>query len=249
MKSSLIVLALAAAAGADFIEMRGYTNSATCDDHAAYTSNSFIGCTAGTGSSYRMQCDSDEKGSYLIYLTEDCSGAPFSDTDAPFEFGCASSATNSSTSTYCKSGNYVPDDRAVNQYYYSSTECPAPEGGAFYAVNSFPTGDCNHADGGISYDYGCSDTAMIAQYYMDEDCQGDPFSASDILELGCANSAGPGSPIVDTVCNIEPNATKTVRPPAVPVPAEMLTKIQAAAKARVIAAQAARTKTVAATPF
>ena len=245
MKSSLIVLALAAAAGADFIEMRGYTNSATCDDHAAYTSNSFIGCTAGTGSSYRMQCDSDEKGSYLVYLTEDCSGAPFSDTDAPFEFGCASSATNSSTSTYCKSGNYVPDDRAVNQYYYSSTECPAPEGGAFYAVNSFPTGDCNHLDGGMSYDYACSDTAMIAQYYMGEDCQGDPISASDVVQLGCVGS---DDFAVDTVCNIDPNATKTVRPPAVPMPAEVLAKIQAAAMSRVDSAHASQIKAMAAAP-
>jgi len=245
MKSAAIVLALALAANADYIEVRQYTESAACDGHAAFTSNSFIGCTESDDVSFRIQCTGHTEGSYLLYLSSDCSGQPISNTTAPVEFGCDASGDMSSMSTYCEKGNYVPDDHAVNQYYYLDQSCPVPEGTPFYAVNSFPTGDCNHLDGGMSYDYACSDTAMIAQYYMGEDCQGDPISASDVVQLGCVNS---DDFAVDTVCNIDPNATKTVRPPAVPMPAEVLAKIQAAAMSRVDSAHASQIKAMAAAP-
>lgn len=39
MKSALIVLALAAAAGADYIDIRGFTASETCDGHAVFVTN------------------------------------------------------------------------------------------------------------------------------------------------------------------------------------------------------------------
>jgi len=160
MKTSIIILALAVGADADYIDMRSFTDSEVCEGHADYVMNSFIGCTKGDGVSFRIQCEFKEAADYLYYMNEECSGDWFTNTSLPLEFGCDANA-NTSLSTYCEKGDFTPPSPAVNQYHYTDVVCPPAMGSTLTAVNSFPTGDCNHLDGGVSFDYGCTTTAMV----------------------------------------------------------------------------------------
>ena len=109
-------------------------------------------------------------------------------------------------------------------------------------VTSFPTNFYNHADMSVSYDYACSDTAMIAHCYMDEEYFADPFSASENLELGCAVDSG----IDNTTCAYcKLGAAPKAVVPAV-VPAEILTAAWNAAAATVAAARATQQTAMAA---
>jgi len=221
---------------------------------AVLVTAAIIDCESNGASSYRIKCftSSYEGANILTYLNANCSGEPVDSSEYPEQFACTDNG-DTSYNTQCVRAEegtpFVAPSPASNTYIYKGLElppitCANAAGGDLTQVNSYPCDDCI-ATGGAGLKYSCNPENLQASYFASDTCEGAPITTTEIMKLGCDESASSDYEyglVSISSCDLDPKNASSASPltavEGAPMPQAVRSAVAAAAAASESAAKA-----------